>query len=129
MDPSYNKQPTDLSKSALPPAYSEFGQPSSPSPIAYMSPNAAQSSPVYVPSQQMQVSLKTSPALVVCPRCTIAVRTTTKSRVGAQTWCCCLLLAPLCCQCCWPFCWSCTKDVEHSCPSCGYVIHRYLRTL
>ena len=75
------------------------------------------------------VSLGEHPAYIKCPFCSAAIVTQTKKVIGSKTWVCSLVGLSFLALCGFilPFVMSCTKDVAHSCPSCGLDIGVYKR--
>ncbi|RUS78078.1 hypothetical protein EGW08_014158 [Elysia chlorotica] len=70
----------------------------------------------------------THPALIQCQYCGQTVYTFPEPRAGALTILLSLLLVIWgCFLCCWiiPFWTNFGKDVEHRCPSCGYIVGVY----
>ncbi|XP_034544388.1 LITAF domain-containing protein-like [Notolabrus celidotus] len=69
------------------------------------------------------------PGRMRCPDCRRIVLTEVSYINGACTWLTCFLIGFFLCWpcCCIPFCSKGLKDVEHSCPQCQKVLHRYKR--
>ncbi len=102
----------------------------SPVPTTY-APQYVTASPSYSPVMIPQ--LRSDPVVLDCPRCRATVQTSTQFKVGGATWLWavigCVLCGSIGCPCIGaiPFCVDGCKDVEHSCPSCGYFIGKYSR--
>lgn len=69
------------------------------------------------------------PIPLICPYCHRSIVTRIQPKIGLITWVGSLIGLvgfPLFC-CLYPFCFDITKDVEHTCPSCGHVLALYQR--
>lgn len=98
-----------------------------PSPVATFQPQYVALSPSATPVLIPQ--LRADPVVLDCPRCRATVQTSIAFKAGGATW----LWAALGCFLCScvggaiPFCIDGCKDVEHSCPNCGYFVGKYSR--
>ncbi|KAG5274071.1 hypothetical protein AALO_G00158850 [Alosa alosa] len=77
----------------------------------------------------VQPSLTDVPGRIECPHCKSHIVTETRHVNGVLTWFLCGgLFMIFCWPCsCIPLCVDSCKDVEHICPECHLVVHRYRR--
>ncbi|KAH8375512.1 hypothetical protein KR093_001996, partial [Drosophila rubida] len=64
---------------------------------------------------------------VVCPNCHLEVMTTTEAKASTRTHVIAILMCTFCCWICAPllYCTDCTRNIDHSCPSCNDYIGTY----
>ncbi|XP_073491005.1 uncharacterized protein [Aquarana catesbeiana] len=101
-----------------------------PPPLPPYSESAFQTQTVLMPNIILKTELRDIPAQTVCPSCNLPCVTKTEYTSGCLTTLLCCLLFFFGCLlgCCLiPCCVNSCKDVNHYCPNCKHLIHKYKR--
>ncbi|XP_060755124.1 lipopolysaccharide-induced tumor necrosis factor-alpha factor homolog isoform X1 [Neoarius graeffei] len=125
---------TDKKDAAYPPPPTYSATMAQPAPMVMQSQPAAVQPRIAIQTQPavmvvMQSTLADVPAPAKCNFCQQQIVTVTKPKNGLLVWAIFgVLLVIGCWPCCLiPFCVNSCKDVMHTCPNCGNVLHIYKR--